>query len=167
MKVPQSMSSQSPIRVVSKSADHCQLILANVFLTYTTGPATDEHISALVVGLDKFFAELPAATNGAYILVTRGTARPPEGSSRQKVEEAFARHSRRLCAAAIVVEASGFSGAVLRTVASTLFLLSQRGFPARFFALRAECVPWISKATGLPETQLLGLFDHARVLVGA
>jgi hypothetical protein len=165
VKVPQSMPPQSPVRVVSKSKDHCQLVQANVFLTYTTGPA-DAHIPALVDGLDKFFAELPAPMNGAYILVTRGTARPPEGEARRMVEEVFARHSRRLSAAAIVVEASGFTGAVLRTVASTLFLLSQRGFPARFFALRAECVPWVSKATGMPEAQLLGLFEHARVLVG-
>jgi hypothetical protein len=167
MERTQRMALLTPIRVVSKGQDHCQLIQGNVFLTYTTGPARDEHIGALVMGLDKFFGELPAAEKGAYVLITRGSARPPEGSARRKVQDAFNRHSRRLSAGAIVIETSGFTGAILRTVASTLFVLSQRGFPVKFFATRAECLPWISETTGQNSVQLAGLIEHAQMLVGA
>lgn len=161
------MQMNSGVAIADRDANHCQLILGNIFLTYTVGVASDANINSLVTNLERFLNLLPARTKGGYVLVTTKTTRPPEGQARKLVEEVFARHSAKLGAVAIVVESTGFSSAILRAVASSLFLLSQRNLPVKFFSQYADAVPWICDSTAARSEDLERLLRRARELVKA
>jgi hypothetical protein len=152
-------------RIVAQDGDHCQLVLNHLFLTYTVGPATRAKIASMVANLDEFFGGLSADARGAYILVTRATAKPPEAESRAAVERAFDRHRQQLAAVAIVVEVPGFGGAALRAVASTLFLLSSAQLPVKFFAHAAECISWVSTTADASADDVRALLKQAAGLV--
>ena len=50
----------------------------------------------------------------------------------------------------MVLQAEGFKGAIIRSVAAGIFILPNPGYPTRFFAKPADCLGWVSTQIGLP-----------------
>jgi hypothetical protein len=153
-------------RAVDRDADHCQLVLGNIFLTYSVGLATTRNIESMVQNLEQFFSQLEPGRRGVYVLVTKGTARPPPASTRAVVARVFSEHSHQLAALAVVIEVPGFSGAALRAVASTLFVLAQRKVPVKFFGEGAASAEWVSEKAGAPRDSMERLLAQAHSIVG-
>ncbi len=154
-------------RVVERDREHCQLVLGNLFLTLSAGVVTAENVASMVTNLDAFFARLGKGRQGAFVLVTQGTAKPPPAPSRAAIQRVFAKHAHQLAAVAIVIEVTGFSAAALRAVASTLFVLAQRQLPVKFFAEASACVDWVSLEAEAPAGSLVRLLAQAKSLVGS
>lgn len=152
-------------QTMDRDADHCQLVLGNIFLTYSVGMATSRNIESMVANLEVFFAQL-GGRRGVYVLVTKGTARPPPASTRAVVARVISEHAHQLAALAVVIEVPGFSGAALRAVASTLFLLAQRKVPVKFFGEAAEAGEWVAEKAGAPGDSMERLLAQAFTFVG-
>jgi hypothetical protein len=151
---------------MDRDADHCQLVLNNIFLTYSVGVATRPNIESMVSNLEKFFSQLEAGKQGVYVLVTKGTARPPPQHTRALVARVFSEHAQKLAAVAVVIEVPGFSGAALRVVASTLFVLAQRRLPVKFFGEAAASGAWVAEKAGAPPDSMDRLLQQAYAYVG-
>jgi hypothetical protein len=153
-------------RTMDRDADHCQLVLGNIFLTYSVGTATQRNIESMVKNLELFFSQLQEGDRGVYVLVTKGTAKPPPASTRAVVARVFSEHAQKLAALAVVIEVPGFAGAALRAVASTLFVLAQRKVPVRFFGEGAASAAWVSEKADAPPDSMDRLLKQAYTFVG-
>jgi hypothetical protein len=149
-------------RVVDQDGEHCQLVWEHVFLTYTIGPATDQNIASLVKNLERFFAGLLANRRGAFVLITRSSTRPPDSAARRQVQQVIERHVEKLAGIAVVIESSGFVNAIIRTVASSLFLIAPKTLPLKFFSTYPECASWVAERTGESATALCDLMQFAK-----
>jgi len=158
------MTAYAP-RIVEQDSEHCQVVLQNVFLTYTIGPATDGNIAALVDQLERFFAGLPANQKGAFVLVTRSSTRPPNSAARRRVQQVIEHHVEQLAGIAVVIESTGFANAIIRTVASSLFLIAPKKLPLKFFSNTVECVAWVTERTGVSALALQELVRFAKQTV--
>lgn len=152
-------------RELDRDAEHCQLLLDRIYLTYSVGSATRENIASLVEKLQTFFRGLPAGQRGVFVLVTKGTARPPAAESRDAVVRVLKQHADKLDAIAIVIGVPGFAGAALRAVASTLFVLSLPNLHVKFFGSTAECATWVARRANDNVERVSALFTHAEQLV--
>jgi hypothetical protein len=86
-----------------------------------------------------------------YNLIT-AEARMPGAAERALMQQHFEQLRGKLIAAAVVVETSGISGMLARTLLSTLITASKRPFQLRVFADRATASAWLSGHAGTPPT---------------
>lgn len=133
--------------VVDSDDLHCQLTRRNLFLTYTVGPATGSNIQSLVRNFDRFAKESPGPVG--FMLATKASTRPPEAEHRRMVQDVMNRNAEKIACVAMCIEATGFTGSIIRSVAAAIFILPNPGYPVKFFSTPAEAVPWVARSVDL------------------
>lgn len=147
-------------QVVAQTEDHTQVVLGNVFLTYTLGPATHVNMERLARNLDRFFGSL-GARQGVFLLITKAGATPPDPESRRLLEAVLNRHRDRVSGTGVLIDAPGFYGATLRAAATTLFMLMARSSRVSFFADETAVATWAAEKSGMPMASVLRLIRQA------
>lgn len=153
------LSTGSSPRVVDGDAKHCQIVHRNLFLTYTVGPATGANIESLVRNFDAFAASSPRPVG--FVLVTKASTRPPEAEHRRAVQNLMNRNAEKIACVAMCIEASGFSGSIIRSVAAAIFVLPNPGYPVKFFSNPEEAAGWVAERAGGSPADLKGMLDVA------
>lgn len=135
-------------RVVYADDTHCQCVVGNVFVLYTKADASSGNIDQLCRHFDRFAAA--SKTEVACIIVTDADTRPPNGEDRDKVSKTMAKHAAKLSGLAIVLRASGFKGAIIRSVAAGIFVLPNPGYPTKFFPNAELACRWVGERIDKP-----------------
>lgn len=146
-------------RVLELDASHCQTVYGNIFVLYTLAEASSENIDKLVENFDAFAKEATGPVG--CVLITSIDTRPPEGEDRKKVTGIWGKHSAKLQGLAIVLQAKGFKGAVIRSVAAGIFVMPNPGFPTKFFGKPYECEKWMATKTQIPESKVHDAIEFA------
>lgn len=153
-----------PVRIWDRDLDHVQASNGPVFYTYTRGTARSENIRSMVKNLDRFAAENPGKFS--YLFHVTSGAKPPSGDDRSETTAAFNRHAERLNGVAVVIEASGFSGSVLRSAVTMVFSFYRKGFELKTFEDLASAASWLAAKQNLRPEQVLTLTDNALAKLG-
>lgn len=153
----------SDVEVYDRDDLHAQLAWRRLYVCYTVGPATPANIDSLVRNFRKFAIRTTGPIG--FALLTRQTTKPPDGEARKKVQDCFATFRDRLQCVAICIEADGFTGAIIRSVASSLFVLSQPGLNVKFFSKTADSIPWVAEALSLESTNVGRTYSHVRSIL--
>lgn len=144
-------------------ADHVQASLDRVYYTYTRGNASRQNIDSMVRNLDQFVRQTNEPIG--YVFHVVAGAKPPSDEDRERVTQMFNKHGTRLLGVAVVVEAAGFSGAMLRGAVAMVFTLTRKGFQSKTFEDTAGAAGWISTLAGGSPSELQLFMNQARGIV--
>lgn len=148
------------LRVVN--GDHAtQVSWQNLYVCNATGPATPADIDGLVTRFDAF-ASRRHDRPIAFLLITQAKSLPPAASDRRLVIDLLAKHAGKLGGVGISLEGEGFTNAIIRSVASAVFLLPRTGYEVRFFSRPAESVAWLSRIAQREVEDVLQLLQAAQ-----
>ena len=152
---------RTPVRIWEQDDSHVQVSFGNVFYTYTRGSADSGRIASMVRSLEQILKERPSEKIGYLFHVVAG-ASPPSSEDRERVTEMFNKHASRLSGVAVVVEAAGFSGAMLRSAVTMVFVMTRRGFESRTFEDVHMAAGWRAPRVGMPAGEIVRLAGEAR-----
>ena len=145
-------------RVLDCDEGHCQLAWRNIYICNTIARATSENISSLAAHFDAFAArtfERPIA----FLLLTQASTSPPAASDRKRFTDVLAKHGSRIGGVGIGLAAEGFAGAVLRSVASAVFLLPRTRYEVRFFSKSSDAATWVARIGGCSASEVTQLIQ--------
>ena len=130
------------LRTWVKDQDQILASSGQVLYMYAPGTATDVNRRRMVDAIESF----ASSSEGKFGFLMHLTqhSKPPPASERKDLKEMFRRLGPRLSGVAVVVEADGFAGSVLRSAVTMLFVTNRGGFPAKVFAHPAEAAAWLS-----------------------
>jgi hypothetical protein len=148
-------------KIWEQDESHVQCSFGNVFYTYTRGNASPERITKMVRSLDAFLKEHRGGKVGYLFHVVAG-ASPPSNEDRERVTEMFNKQSERLAGVAVVVEAAGFSGAMLRSAVTMVFVMTRRGFESRTFEDVHSAAAWLAPRCGTTANEIVRAAGEAR-----
>ncbi|MFT5353427.1 MAG: hypothetical protein ACI9KE_000625 [Polyangiales bacterium] len=143
--------------IVFRDETHCQCVTGNIYTLYTLGEASSDNIHKLVTHFDRFATS--ARGDIACIIITGAATSPPDGDDRRKVANVMAKHRARLKGLAIVLQAEGFRGAIIRSVAAGIFILPNPGYPTKFFAKPGDSSAWVAERIDSTSTQVRAAID--------
>lgn len=150
-------------RIWDHDADHVQASLDGVYYTFSRGDARPENIDSMVSNLDSFARQRDGKFG--YIFHVVAGARPPSSSDRSKTTAMFNKHAARLSGVAIVIEADGFAGAMLRSAAHMVFAMSRKGFDSKTFDSVQSAAEWIAERQRTRAHALLNLVSDAHAVL--
>ena len=146
-------------RVVELDAGHCQCVYDNLFVLYTLAEASPDNIRKVVLNIDRFATS--ASGPIGIIMITSVDTRPPGGDDRRAVTDVLRKHSGKLQGLAVILQAGGFKGAVIRSVAAGIFVMPNPGFPTKFFGKPMECTTWMAGRVGATAGKVQDAIDYA------
>ena len=153
-------------RIYDSDSGHCQVAWRSIYICNTIAQASSANINSLVRHLDTFAArrhDRPIV----FLLLTQAGTSPPAASDRKRVVDILSKHAERIGGVGISLGAEGFSGAVIRSVASAVFLLPRTRYEVRFFSRPAESAPWAAKLAGCFPQDVLELIRLAQEGIAA
>ena len=127
---------------------------------FANGPASSENIASLVHNLRAVIQASHAPVG--FMLEVTDTAQPPSTGDRSRIMELFNEVAPRLAGVALVVHAAGFSGAMLRSVFTMVFMMGRRGFEARIFSQLDAAATWLGPRIDLEPSDIVSLGRHSR-----
>jgi hypothetical protein len=139
---------------------HIQVSEQRIFYTWSEDQASPENIRAMIQNLYDFCAANQPPMG--YILHLATTARPPSAEDRIRSTEAFNRCAARLAGVAIVLDAKGFAGALLRSAVNAVFFIKRQGFTPRVFESVHLAADWLGAKTFTPSGNIVELARYAR-----
>ena len=95
------------------------------------------------------------------MLATKADTRPPAAEHRRLVQDVMNRNAAKIACVAMCIEATGFTGSIIRSVASAIFVLPNPGYPVKFFSTPQEATPWVARSTGLPASKVEAVIQFA------
>lgn len=143
---------REPVEIVFRDDTHCQCVSGNLYVLYTLGEASSDNIQKLVTHFDLFATR--ARGDIACLIVTGAATSPPDGGDRKKVAAVMAKHKEKLKGLGIVLQAEGFKGSIIRSVAAGIFILPNPGYPTKFFAKPFDAVTWVTDQIGVTENHV-------------
>ena len=149
-----------PIHVWDIDSGHVQASSQRVYYTYSRAEASPRNIDSMVANLEDFVRASKRPVG--YLLQLSAKARPPSAADRNRVTQMFNDCAYRLAGVAVVVEAEGFSGALLRSALTTVFTISRKGFVVRIFASVKDAAGWLASSLGTEASDIVDLADDAR-----
>lgn len=149
-----------PRRIWDTDTGHIQVSEDRVYYTCSIGGASSQNIASLVHNVREFVRASDEPV--AFILHVSGTARPPSGEDRRRATEAFNACAPRLAGVALVVDATGFSGALLRSALTMVFMIARKGFAARIFENITDATDWLGPLVDMEPKAILSLVRSAR-----
>lgn len=153
------MSLATQPEIVDADDLHCQLTHRGLFLTYTVGPASEANIRSLVANFDRFARQSMEPV--AFMLATKASSRPPEAEQRRMVQDVMNRHAKKIACVAMCIEAGGFTGSIIRSVAAAIFVLPNPGYPVKFFSSPTEATAWVARAIGITANEVQSTVQFA------
>lgn len=145
-------------RIFDSDAGHCQIAWRSIYVCNTVAQATSANINSLVRHLDAF-ASRRHDRPIVFLLLTVPSTSPPSAPDRKRVVDMLSKHSDRIGGVGISLGAEGFSGAVIRSVASAIFLLPRTRYEVRFFTRPTESAGWVAKMAGVTPQEVLELIQ--------
>lgn len=147
-------------RVWDRDSQHIQASVDSVYYTYTMGDARPENIDSMVNNLATFVRTNEGQV--AYLFHVVAGAKPPSNEDRARTTAMFNRHAAKLSGVAIVIEASGFAGALLRSAVTMVFGMTRRGFETRTFEDVISAGHWLAQRQGVPASEIIAMAAEAR-----
>ena len=151
-------------RIWDQDDEHVQASFGPVFYTRTIGVAKSANIRTMVANLNSFVRESEGQV--AYILHLGENSTPPDGEDRPKVWDMFNRSAARLAGVAIVIDAKGFKGSMIRSTVTMAFSISRRGYESSIVEDMIKASSWIGPRVSMSQSEILALAgDAASVLL--
>ena len=147
-------------RVWDLDADHIQVSEGRVFYTFSSGAATHANMKSMIRNVHDFVhaSDLPVG----YVLHLSSNARPPISQDRDRATAMFNACGTRLAGVALVVDASGFTGALLRGASNAVFIMQRRAFTPRVFESIQDAADWLAPKVNMLPAQVVMLARRTR-----
>jgi hypothetical protein len=140
-------SSQTPdqraLRVVFKDDDHVVVTFERVFVVIWQGETALASVQR-VQGLAREHALALPTRRYCLLHVVERSSTEPTSATRAALAEMLKAHEPLLIASAVAHEGSGFRAAAVLAVATSIALLSRRGFPHRVFSELQRATDWLA-----------------------
>ena len=140
-------------KVWDQDDEHIQASLGNVFYTRTIGFAKPENVASMLANLDNFVRESSAPVG--YILHLGAQSTPPEGADRPKIWEMFNKNAKSLAGLAVVIDAEGFKGSMIRSTVTMTFSIYRRGYESSTFDNMISGANWLSPRVNMTQSELV------------
>lgn len=151
-------------RIWDQDDEHVQASFGPLFYTRTIGVAKPANVRTMVANLNTFARESECQIG--YILHLGANSTPPDGDDRPRVWDMFNRNAARLAGVAIVVDAQGFKGSMIRSTVTMAFSISRRGYESSIVDDMVKASSWLGPRLGMSQSEILGLSgDAASVLL--
>jgi hypothetical protein len=154
------MDGSTQLKVWGKDSDQILASAGTTLYMYAPGSANSDHLRLLADTLGDF-AEACPERFGFLLHLTKVSA-PPPAEDRHRIREAFNRVGARLAGIAIVVEAEGFTGSVLRSAVTTVFVMNRGGFRSKVFPEVNAAAAWLAVQQGVESRQVLDLVSRGQ-----
>ena len=119
--------------------EHCLAWFGNIQIILSREPPSGAFMRKIVEGLADLSSNVRTGTGA--LLVIRSDVQPPTEEARDYIKTELARSSMR--AAAQVVEGTGFRGAAMRAVLTTLQMLARPPYPMKVFDRAEPASHWL------------------------
>jgi hypothetical protein len=149
-------------RTWDQGEDHIQVTIGSVFYTYKSGSS---HVDKVLRNLSAFVLE-NAGPVGYLFHVVPG-ANPPSADERARTTEMFNRHASKLSGVAVVIEATGISGALVRSAVTMVFDMTRRDFETRTFEDVVAASAWLAPKQWMGAAELVTASAEARAALAA
>jgi hypothetical protein len=140
---------------------YVQASSGTVYYFHAQGAATPEAVRSMVVNFERFVDGSPDPIG--YIFEVGTGSSPPTAADRAQITAAFNRHAPKIGGLAIVINATGFIGAVQRASTNAVFAMHREGFDTKTFDTIRRAVEWIAQKQSTPAPQIFELIDVANV----
>lgn len=151
---------EAALKVVTASDDVAVATFANVVLVHFRGKTEPESVGFTRLAL----RELAAFDKVIFFAVIELASTPPDTEARRLFTKLFSDYKDQLACAVVAFETSGFRGAMVRAVVSTIFTVGLRfPFPRHVVSSIGEGATLAERALpGLDRLELLAAFEALR-----
>jgi hypothetical protein len=136
-----------PLKTWVKDPDQILASLGPTLYMYAPGAATAENRKAMIAAVDRFVESTSGSVS--FLMHLTAQSKPPPADERREVKAAFDRCGQRLAGIAIVVEADGFAGSVLRSAVTMIFAMNRGGFQSKVFRDIKGASAWLADKQGV------------------
>ena len=151
-------------RTWDQDEEHVQASFGPIFYTRTIGKAKPSNVRSMVANFHNFVRESEGPVG--YILHLGADSTPPDGEDRPKVSDMFNRNAARLAGVAIVIDAQGFKGAMIRSTVTMAFSIARRGYESSTFDDVIKAAGWLSPRVNMsPSEVIASAGDTASILL--
>ena len=147
-------------RIWERRDEHIQVSVGSVFYTYTMGDARSANIDRMVANLAAFIREREGSVG--YLFHVVAGAMPPSTEDRARTTEMFNAHAAKLSGVAVVIEATGSSGTLLRSAVTMVFDMTRREFETRTFEDVVAASAWLAPKQAMSASDIVTTGAEAR-----
>jgi len=140
-------------RIWDQDNEHVQASFGPVFYTRTIGVAKPANIRTMVANFNTFVRESQGQIG--YILHLGSDSTPPVGDDRSKVSDMFNLNASRLAGLAIVIDAQGFKGAMIRSTTTMAFSIVRRGYDSNTCEDMIKASSWLGPRVGISQSEII------------
>ena len=147
-------------RIWERNDEHIHVSVGSVFYAYTMGDTRPSNIDRTMANLDAFVAESEGLVGFLFHVVAGAV--PPSNHDRARTTEMFNKHAARLSGVAVVIEATGFPSALLRSAVTMVFDMTRREFETRTFEDVVAASAWLAPKQAMTASEIVTTGAEAR-----
>lgn len=136
------------------------MTIGSVFYTYKSRNSQANMVDRMLRNLSAFVTENTGPVG--YLLHVVPGADPPSADERARTTEMFNRHAANLSGVAVVIEAAGISGALVRSAVTMVFDMTRRDFETRTFDDVVAASAWLGPKQWMGASEIVTASAEAR-----